>query len=168
MKNYDKNKELSYFRYWDVNNFYGWAMSQTLPVNGFKWVEETSPFNEDFIKNYNEDSDTRYFIETDFQYPENLHYLYNDLPFLSERMKIEKIEELVSNIHGKEEYVIHIRNLKQALNHKLVLKKVHRVIKFNRKAWLKSIIDKNTELRKNTKTDFEKDFFKLMNNAVFE
>ena len=82
-------------------------------------------------------------------------------------MKIEKVEKLVANLHDKTEYVIHIRNLKQALNHGLVLKKVHRVIKFNQNAWLKPYIDMNTDLRKKAKTDFEKDFFKLMNNAVF-
>ena len=82
-------------------------------------------------------------------------------------MKIEKVEKLVANLHDKTEYVIHIRNLKQALNHRLVFKKVHRVIKFNQNAWLKPYIDMNTDLRKKAKNDFEKDFFKLMNNAVF-
>ena len=87
--------------------------------------------------------------------------------FLLERTKIEKVEKLVANLHDKTEYVIHIRNLKQALNHGLVLKKVHRVIKFNQNAWLKPYIDMNTDLSKNVKNDFIKDFFKLMNNAVF-
>ena len=83
-------------------------------------------------------------------------------------MKIEKVEKLVANLHDKTEYVIHIRNLKQALNHRLILKKVHRVIKFNQNAWLKPYIDMNTGLRKKAKNYFEKEFFKLMNNAVFE
>ena len=82
-------------------------------------------------------------------------------------MKIEKVEKLVANLHDKTDYVIHIRNVKQALNQGLVLKKVHRVIKFNQNAWLKPYIDMNTDLRKKAKNDFEKDFFKLMNNAVF-
>ena len=131
MKDYDKNKESSYLQYWDVNNLYGWAMSQKLPVNNFEWIKDTSQFNEDFIKNYNEESDEGYFLEVDVQYLEKLHELHNDLPFLPERMKIEKVEKLVANLHDKTEYVIHIRNLKQALNHGLVLKKVHRVIKLN-------------------------------------
>ena len=80
-------------------------------------------------------------------------------------MKIEKVEKLAPNLHDKTEYVIHIRNLKQALNYGLVLKKVHKVIKFNQNARLKRYIDMNTDLRKNKKNDFEKDFFKLMNNA---
>ena len=82
-------------------------------------------------------------------------------------MKIEKVEKLVANLHDKIEYVIHIKNLKQALNHRLVLKNVHRDIKFNQNAWLKQYIDMKTDLRKKAKNDFEKDFVKLMNNAVF-
>ena len=101
---YDKIK------YQDLNNLYGWVMSQKLPANDFKWVEETSPFNKDFIKIYNEDNN---------------------------------IEKLLAKLHVKEEHVIHITDLKQALNRELVLKKVHRVIKFNQKAWLKPYIDMN-------------------------
>ena len=82
-------------------------------------------------------------------------------------MKIEKVKKLVTNLHDKTEYVIDIRNLKQALNHRLILKKFHRVIKFNQKAWLKPYIDINTKLRQKAKSNFEKDFFKFMNNAVF-
>ena len=137
MKNYYKNKELSYLQYWDVNSLYGWAMSQKLLVNNFEWIKDTSQFNEDFIKNYNEESDEGYFLEVDVQYLEKLHELHNDLPFLPERMKIEKVKKLVANLHDKTEYVIHIRNLKHTLNHILVLKKVHGVINFNENAWLK-------------------------------
>ena len=82
-------------------------------------------------------------------------------------MKIEKVEKLVANLHDKTEYVIHIRNLKHTLNHVLVLKKLHRIIKFNQNTWLKPYIDMNTDLRKKAKNNFEKGFFKLMNNAVF-
>ena len=82
---------------------------------------------------------------------------------MPERLKNEKVEKIVTNLHDKTEYVIHIRNL----NHGLVLQKVDRVINFNQKAWLKPYIDMNTKLRKKVKTNFEKDFFKLLNNAVF-
>ena len=126
-----------------------------------------SKFTEELIKNYNEDSDKGYILEVDVKYPEKLHYLYSDLPFLSGRMKIDKFKKLVCNLYNKEKYVVHIRSLRQALNHGLVLKKVHRVIQFNQEAWLKPYIDMNTELKKKAKNDFEKDFFKLMNNAVF-
>ena len=99
-------------------------------------------------KNYNKESDKGYFLEANVQYLEKLHDLHNDLPSLPERMKVEKVEKLVANLHDKTEYVIHIRKLKQTLNHELVFKKVHIVIKFNQNAWLKPYIDMNTDLRK--------------------
>ena len=156
MKDYDKNKESSYIKYWHVNNLYGWAMSQKLPVNNFEWIEDTSQFNEDFR-----------FLEADVQYPEKLHELHDDLPFLPKRMKIEKAKKLVTNLHDKTEYVVYIRNLKHELNYGLFLKKVRRVIIINQKVFLESDIDRNTKLRKKGKNNFEKDFFKLMNNVVF-
>ena len=82
-------------------------------------------------------------------------------------MKIKTVEKVVANSHDKTQYVIHKRKLKQALNHKLVLKKVRTVIKFNENAWLKPYINIDTDLRKKARNDFEKDFFKVMNNAVF-
>ena len=93
MEGYDKNKELSYIQYWDVNNLYGWAMLQKFPVNN-QWVIGTSQFNEDYIKNYHEESDKGYFLEIDVQYVEKLHELHNDLQFLPETMKIEKLKSL--------------------------------------------------------------------------
>ena len=101
-----------------------------------------------------------------FNILKKLHERHNDLPFLPERMKYEKVEKLITNLHDKTEYVIHRRNLKQALNHGLVLKKVNRRIQFNQIAWLKSYIDLNIKVKKNKKYS-EKDFFKLMNNGVF-
>ena len=82
-------------------------------------------------------------------------------------MELGKVEKDVTNLHDKNEYVVHIIHLKQALNHGLILKKVHRVIKFNQKAWLEPYIKMNTDLRKIAKNDFENIFFKLMNNEVF-
>ena len=93
--------------------------------------------------------------------------MHEDLPFLPERMKIGKCKKLACNLYDKKNYVVHIRSLKQALNHGLILKKVHRVIQFYQEAWLKPYIDMNIELRKKAKNYFEKDFVKLMNNAVF-
>ena len=121
----------------------------------------------EFIKNYDEDSDKGYILDVDVKYPKKLHNLYSDLPFSPEKMKIDKCKKLVFNLYYKKKYVVHIRSLKQALNHGLILKKVHRVIQFNQEAWLKTYIDMNTELRKKAKNDFGKDFLKLMNNAVF-
>ena len=167
MKNYDENEESSYIQYLDVNNLHGWAMSQKIPVNGFKWIEDKSEINEEFIKNYDEDSDKGYILEVDVKYPKKLHDLHSDLPFLPKRMKIDKCKKLVCNLRNKKKYVVHIKSLKQALNHGLKLKKVHRIIEFNQEAWLKPYIDMNTELRKLAKNDFQKDFFKIMNNSVF-
>ena len=156
MKNYNNNEE-------------------SLPVNGFKWADtsETSALarnniiNEEFIKNYNENGKKGYIFEVDIKYPEKLHDLHSDLPFLPERMEINKCKKLVCNLYNKKKYVVHINSLKQALNHELKLKKIHRVIEFNQEAWLKPYIDMNTELRKLARNDFEKDLFKLMNNSVF-
>ena len=126
-------------------------MLQKLPVNKFELTEETSHFNDDFIKNYIEKNDQGYFLEVEVEYPEKLHELHNDLPFLPERKKINNIEKLVTNLYDKDEHVIHIRNLKQALTHGLIMIKVHRVIKFNKKDWLKPDIDMNTKLRQKGK-----------------
>ena len=167
MKNYDKNKESSYIQYLDPNILYGWAMSQKLPKNGFKWINDVTEIDEEFIKNCDEDSDKGYILEVDVKYPKKLHDLHSNLPFLPKRMKIDKCKKLVCNLRNKKKYVVHIRSLKQALNHGLKLKKIHRIIEFNQEAWLKPYIDMNTELRKIVKNDFEKDFFKLMNNALF-
>ena len=112
-----KDKELSYLKYWNVNNWYVWAFSQKLPVNDFKWVEDISEFDENFTKSYNEESDEVHFLEVHIQYPGNLHNLHNDLLFLSQRMKTEKVEKLIANLPDKTEYVIHIKKLKPALNH---------------------------------------------------
>ena len=79
MKDCEKNKESSYLQYWDVNNLYGWAMSQKLPAKNFKWVKDISKFDESFRKSYNEESHKGYFLEVDVQYSENLHNLHNDL-----------------------------------------------------------------------------------------
>ena len=93
--------------------------------------------------------------------------MHGDLPFFTERMKSNKCNKLVCNLYDKYNYIVHRRSLKQALNHGLILKKVHRVIQFNQKTWLKEYIDMSAELKKQAKNDFEKDFFKLINNSIF-
>ena len=155
---FDPNEETTYLQYLDANNLYGWAMSQPLPTGGFRWV------------NPKEVSSTRtdkgYLLEVDVSYPINLHDEHNDLPFLCERMDINGVEKLVQNLRDKKNYIIHIQALNQALQHGLKIDKIHRAIEFNQSPWLKTYIDFNTQLRKEATNDFEKDFFKLMNNSV--
>ena len=119
MEIYDKNGESSYITYIDANNLYGYAMSKKLPVDGFEWVEDLSVIDEDFIKNYDEDSDVGYFIEADIEYPKELHILPRDLPTLPKRMEVNGCKKLKCNLYDTKEYVDHISSLKQALNHGL-------------------------------------------------
>ena len=114
MKNYDKDMESSYLEYLDANNLCGCAVSKKRLVNGFEWEEDLSQFKEDFIKNYD---------EADVEYPKKLFNLHSDLSFLSERNNIKKCNKLVCDVYDKEDYVVHIKTLKQALNHQLILKK---------------------------------------------
>ena len=124
MKNYGKNKESTFLVYDDANNLYGFAMCTKLPVSDFKWVDDLSIFTEDFMKNYDEESDIGYLFVVDVEYPRNLYKLDSDLPFLRERMKINNCTKVVCNVQDKENYPIHIFALKKALNHGLKLKKV--------------------------------------------
>ena len=91
----------------------------------------------DFIKNYNENDNKGYILEVNVRYPKRLHELHSDLSFLSERIKIDKCNKLVCNLLNKKKYIIHTNSLKQALNHGLKLKKIHRIIELNQEAWLK-------------------------------
>ena len=149
MKNYIIS---SYLMHFYASNLYGRAMSQKLPVNGFKCVKKLSKFNKRFIKDSDENSDKGYFLEVDVKYPKSL---FNGVAlniYLKEiRNKIKKCNKFVCNIKDKENDVIHIRALKQALNHGLILKKVNRVIQFNQEARLKPYIDMNTKLRTEAK-----------------
>ena len=109
--------------YLDAKNLYGWGMSEKLPVNGFKWIKNIFKFDEDFIQNYDEDSNKGYILEVDVEYPKDLLNLHSDLPLLSERKKIKKYNKVFCDIDDKENYVVHIRALKQAINQGFILKK---------------------------------------------
>ena len=113
MKGYNNNQESSFIQYLDANNLYGWAMSKKLPTNGFKWIDNNE-INEDFIKNYNENDTKGDIFEVDVEYPKRLHELHSDLPFLSERMEVNKCKKLVCNLFNKKKYVAHINTLRQA------------------------------------------------------
>ena len=119
MKNYNNNEESSYIQYLHANNLYGWAMSKKLPVNGFKWLDNEPiakhVINEEFIKSYNENDKKGYILEVDVKYPKKVHDLHSDLPFLPERMEINKYKKLVCSLYDKKKYVVHINSLKTSI-----------------------------------------------------
>ena len=120
-------------------------MEQNLPVGGFEWVRDVSRIDEHFIKNYDENSDIGHFLKVDIVYPKELHDLLSYLPFLPERMKINKCSKLVCNLYDKKNYVVHKIALKQALMHGLKLEKAHKALQFNQKPWLKPYIEMNRQ-----------------------
>ena len=138
-------------------------MSQPLPTGGFRWVD----IKPDKVSKLAKRKSKGHLLEVDICYPKELHDFHNDLPFMCERMKINGVEKLIPNLYYRKRYVIHIRALEQALKHGLVLERIHRAIEFKQSAWMKEYIDFNTKLRTAAANDFEKDFYKLMNNAVF-
>ena len=145
-------------------------MSQPLPTGEFKWVDienikggarELKRTIDMMVRNSNRGYG--YVLEVDVKYPKELHDHHNDLPFMCEKIRVNGVEKLVPNLQDKKNYVIHVKALKQALDHGLVLEKLH----FKQSAWMKEYIDFNTRLRTVAKNNFEKDFYKLMNNSVF-
>ena len=160
---YKPNEPTRYLQYLDANNPYGWAMSQPLPTRGFRWAD----IHPDEISKLAHLKDRGYLLEVDIAYPRELHDHHNELPFMCGRMVINAVEKLVPNLYYKKRYVIHIRALAQALDHGLVLEKIHRAIEFKQSAWMCEYIDFNIRLRTAATNDFEKDFYKLMNNSVF-
>jgi len=160
---YNKSEESSYIMYLDANNLYGCSMSRKLPTGDFRWVEDLDAID---LLGY-DDGDIGYMLEVDVDYPKTLTKQHNELPFLPEKMKLGKVEKLVCNVFDKKRIVEHIGTLKQAMEHGLVLTKIHRAVSFRQSAWLEPYIRYNTEMRGQARNDFEKDFFKLMNNSVF-
>ena len=132
---YDPSHPTKYLQYLDANNLYGWAMSQLLPTGEFRWVE----FREDrspktIVEELVVKKDHGYLLEVDVVYPRKLHDYHNDLPFMCTKMKINSVEKLVPNLYYKHKYVVHIKALKQAIDHGLVLEKIHRTIEFKQSA----------------------------------
>ena len=186
MKEYYENKPSKYIMYLDANNLYGWAMSQYLPIGGFKWMTQKQIDNIDLAK-YKEDSKNGLILEVDLKYPQDLHNFHNDYPLAPEKVKVTDsmlsnyskriadkynistglVYKLIPTLSNKEKYVLHYRNLQLYIDLGLKVSKVHRVLEFNQSPWLKQYIAFNTEKRKNAKNAFEKEFFKLMNNSVF-
>ena len=124
--------------------------------------EDLSNFDEGLLQSYNEEIDKGYFLEVGVKHPENLQSLHNDDFFTWKNENWNwKNRKSVHNVHNEIEFVVHIRNLKLALNHGLVLKKVLKVINFNQKAWLRPCIDMNTDLRKKTKKRFRSRLYQI-------
>lgn len=183
---YDTEQASTYIIYLDANNLYGWAMSQSLPTHDFEWLTAEDLLNLD-VSSIPDDGDQGYILEVDLEYPHHLHDYHNDYPLAPESFEIQPemlspyqqalltdlgmkttgCNKLVPNLYDKKNYVVHYRNLQMYLSMGLQLTKVHRVLKFQQSPWLKPYIDFNTSMRKQANNEFEKDFFKLMNNSVF-
>ena len=148
---------------------------------------QVDPSNEttEAVLSTSKDADQGFILEVDLDYPASLHDEHTDYPLAPEKMKVSKeqmspyqhrlidelgtsfeCEKLVPNLMNKSRYVVHYRNLQLYLSLGLKLTKVHKVLQFNQSPWMAPYITKNTELRKTATNDFEKDFYKLMNNAV--
>ena len=168
MKKFNKKKLFKYLMYLDANNLYGRAMSEKLPTHGFKWLssgEMEKLFNNQIVQVWEQ---IPCILEVDLEYPKKLHDSHNDYPLCPERVECKnKVEKLIPNLRDKKNYVIHYKNLMQCLKLGMKLKKIHRGIRFVESEWMKSYIDTNAKLRAQAKNNFEKDFFKLMNNSVF-
>ncbi|XP_067208470.1 uncharacterized protein, partial [Linepithema humile] len=166
MPSYDPSEPSSYLMYYDVNNLYGWAMCQPLPYAKFRWVDDVENFN---VMSVASDSATGYVLEVDLEYPVNLHDAHSDLPFCPTRDKPPGKREikLLATLCDKQRYVIHYRNLQQCVRHGLRIAKIHRVLQFAQSPWLRGYIELNTQFRTRATNDFEKNLYKLMNNAVF-
>ena len=166
VENYNSNEESKFITYLDANNLYGWGMSQKLPYKNFRWLDEAklAKFDPTLI---NTEDDTGYILQVDLEYPKELHDVHNDYPLAPESFKIKKIYKLTPNLKNKTKYILHLKNLQLYLSLGLKLTKIHKVLAFDQKEWMRPYITLNTDLRTASKNDFEKDFFKLMNNSVF-
>ena len=183
MENYDPSQPNSFLQYLDAKNLYGWAMSQPMPTAAFQWVDYT-----DQILETPAAANHGYILEVDLEYPASLHAEHNDYPLAPEQMAVTKdmmspyqqklvedlelgaasfnCKKLVPNLISKQRYVLHYRNLQLYRQLGMEIVKVHKVLAFHQTPWMAPYIAKNTQLRTAAKNDFEKDFYKLMNNAV--
>ena len=165
-RGFNKNKPSKYLMYLDANNLYGCAMSMKLPTHGFKKL--TGGEMEKIYENRHNLNKMPCILEVDLEYPENLHDRHNDYPLCPEKVNCKNgVEKLIPNLRDKTKYVLHYKNLIQCLDMGLKIKHIHRGIKFVESEWMKPYMDKNTNLRAKAKNNFEKDFYKLMNNSVF-
>lgn len=165
---YKSDRPVSYLTYIDANNLYAVGMEKPMPKNSFCWLTSKEIENFDVLS-IEDNSPVGYIIESDIGYPTYLHDNHNDLPFLPEKTcpKWSKQKKLLTTLHDKKRYICHYMNLKQAIRNGLVVKRLRRILRFNQDTWLEPYIRFNTEKRKKAKNEFEKDFYKLLNNAMF-
>lgn len=163
---YDASKPSVYLGYFDANNLYGWAMSMPLPYGNFEWVDPSLLHD---ILNIPREEQTGYILDCDFEYPETLHDHHYDLPLLSkaEIPPEGKHKKLMMTLGNKHSYVAHFWVIQQAVQLGLRLVKINRALKFSQSCWLKPYIDYNTTRRAAATSQFQKDFYKLLNNSIF-
>ena len=162
INDYDPKKPSTFISYLDMNNLYGWAMSEYLPCGRFKWLKNIDKFD---IMSINDKSSIGYFLEVDLEYPDELHELHNDYPLAPEKLaisydmlsdyrkkiadkyeiKVGDVKKLIPNLGNKTNYVLHYRNLQLYLPLGMKLINIYRVLKFNQSNWMKKYIDFNTE-----------------------
>ena len=184
MKDYDPKKPSKFITYLDMNNLYGWAMSEYLPYEGFKWLKNSDGFD---VNSISEKSPIGYILNVNLKYSDELHESHNEYQLASEklavpydmlsyyckkiadkyRIKVEDVKILIPNLGNKTNYVLHYRDLQLYLFLGMKLTKIHRVSKFKQSDWMKNYIEFYNEERKNAVNSFEKDFFKLMANSVY-
>ena len=170
---YDSEKPKTYITYVDMNNLYGHAMSHYLPYANLKWIKNINEIEQKLMR-IKSNSLTGYVLEVDLEYPKNLHYEHSDYPLAPEKINIQKewlsdycleivnehnittgtVKKLVLNVMPKNNYVIYYRNLQQCLRMKF--KKLHRILTFKQKDWMKPYIDFNTQKRKEATNDADK------------
>ena len=185
LQDYDPSRPNKYIMYLDANNLYGWAMSKPLPKRDFKW-KGVMPTEEDIVKK-KENAKNGWILEVDLEYPKELHEEHNSFPLAPEKKQVKnewmseyqnslikdldlkppKCNKLLLTLQDKNSYVVHYRNLQFYLKQGMKLKRVHKVLEFEQECWMEPYIRMNTEFRKNAKSNFEKNFYKLMNNSVF-
>lgn len=166
LPDFDNTKESIYLGYFDANNLYGWAMSNHLPYDNFKWIDPNC-IND--IASIPKHGEIGYIFDFDVEYPEHLHDLHYDLPLLAktEISPTGKHKKLMMTLNNKQRYVAHFWTVQQAIELGLRITKIHRALEFSQSCWLKPYIDSNTTRRTTATSAFQKDFFKLMNNAIF-
>lgn len=168
LPNFDDSEESTFLIYLDCNNLYGYAMTKKMPISDFRFLSPAEVYAIN-ITNVPDNSDYGYILEVDLSYPDHLHKHHRDLPFAPEKFipPGSKTPKLIASLYDKFKYVIHYVHLKECLKNGLVLKKIHRVLTFRQENFLQKYIDLNTQLRQASSSSFEKNLFKLMNNAIF-